>query len=367
MDRNLVVMAFAAALVAACGDSGGVAIQADVGGADVAPEDASGDTATDTADDVADITADVPTDVTPDTEPDVVDASTDVADAPDAVDASDVTADAPDAMDAADTPDTADTADVFDPPGGESCERSDACPVGFVCIDGVCQVPLAARAMAEDDFDILEPEEIADAFALIKSFAVDVKFMLIETQLGVPETSPVSANYGAAEIIDPRLDPITVRWQDVPMGPISFSPVAADEDPDGRSWATAPFDYDLSARVSASFGDRTFSGDMGFDVLDVVLTLRLDPDSDDATGVLAGIVTRAETERRTLMDVDEFPGFGALFCTDRDYLPDDGEWNLSDVFDCNGAPLDYDVDGDGELDAYVAAISATFEPVVRLP
>jgi hypothetical protein len=362
------VAMLAGLIVVACGDDGGVSLRTDVG------VDAATDTAADVIEDAVAVDS---VDDAADTGPDVEDAEVSdiapsdigVADSSDVVDATDATDAAPadDVADVSDSGGAADTVDAVDPPGGEGCDTTAVCPVGFVCIEDFCRVPLTARAMAEDSFDILEPEEIADAFALIKSFAVDVKFMMIETQLGVPETAPVSAAYAAADIVDPRLDPITVRWQEDPLGPMVFSPVVSAEDPDGRSWGSAPFDYDLSARVTVSLGDRSFSGDMGFEALEVVLTLTLDPDSDAAAGTLRGLVTRAETERRTLMAVDEFPGFAALFCSDRDYLPADDEWNMSDVFDCNGAVLDADADGDGVLDAYVAVISATFDPVTRLP
>lgn len=319
----------------AAGDAADVA---DV--ADVAAPDAEADAPDDAPDLAPDLEEDVEVEVSPD-------APSDVSDVSDVPDASDADADA-DAI-------------------GTACDGDDdACDEGYVCIDGACQIDLSEETWAESDFDITEPEELTSIFEIFKTFASDVKFLVLD--FGVHSGS-VDAAYGTANIIDEEAEPITVSWQTPDdLDSVVFAP-ARDEDPlAGDSWRSDSFLYELRASATIEFpGAGTISADFGLDALDVTIQVWARPEIPNGmTGQLVGIVTREETESRDLGTAAEFERFEFLLCDDGDYEPG-LEWQLSDVLDCNGAVMDADSDGDGINDGYRVVIDAILEPASLVP
>lgn len=352
-------------LVAACGDDAGEPAI-----------DAGSDAATDAQSDVTPDGSDEPDttpepDVPPDTTPDVPDDTT--PDVPE-----DVTPDVPDVdLDAADgsgDPDAADVPDVEEPPPppvAESCVEASDCTLPYTCIDDFCRLAIQSRGFVEDDFAIEQPEEVARLFDLLKALAIDVKFLAIDTEATRNEDGSVDAMYGAANVIVEG-DPVQVRRQAFANGPypIVFRPATTDDGPgDGMTWRTDSFQLQLSAQVTISFGPSgTFSGLIGFDAEEIVVEITLSPTAATATGYARGYVTRDEALARIMTADEDFPGFAALFCPgDRAYRPEDGNWKLADVLDCNGAVMDHDLDGDGEDDSYYTVIRLTFLPAIFVP
>lgn len=318
-------------------------------------EDASEDVGVDTAEEVGE---DASEDIAEDTAPDAVEDTTDTA--PDVVE------------DTADTaPDVTDTApeviedvvdeEVVEVDAGVDCSVEDTCEDPYVCIEGVCRIPLADSTWAESDFDIVEPEELVRVFEFLKSFAPGVKFLVLDLGAG---PTPVNGTYGTANIVDEETSPIQVAYQpEWTPGDITFRPMASDEAPlDGDGWLSDPFFYELRAVAEVSFpGIDPIRAEFGIDAEEVEISIRFYADEEDnTTAQLVGHVTREEAENRTMAGRDEIPGFAGLFCISASYDPGD-EWNLSDILDCNGALMDVDTDGDDEMDAYRVVISAVFE------
>lgn len=310
---------------------------------DVAAADAGEDTPDAVPDAEPDLEEDIEIEVPPDAP----------ADTPDVGDA-----DASDAL-GADAEDVADT--------GTACDGEDeVCDEGYVCIDGACQFELSEETWAESDFDITEPEELASIFEIFKTFASDVKFLVLDFDV---LSGSVDAEYGTANIIDEEVEPVTVAWQTPEdIDTVRFAP-ARDADPlAGDSWRSDTFLYELRASATIEFpGAGTITADFGLDALDVTIQVWVHPEIEEGmTGQLVGIVTREETESRDLGTAEEFERFEFLLCDDGDYEPG-VEWQLSDVLDCNGAALDADSDGDGVNDGYRVVIDAIFEPAELVP
>ena len=120
---------------------------------------------------------------------------------------------------------------------------------------------------------------------------------------------------------------------------------------------------ELRASAVVEFpGLEPVSADFGLDALDVSLLLTLFEFEAQSLVTLSGVVTREEAESRNMLDSDALPGFAGLFCS---IAWDPGEiWNLSDVLDCNEAPMDIDYDRDGTMDAYRVVVDAGFEPAL---
>ena len=320
---------------------------------------ACGDTSSSTDDDASTGTSDTTTDSAADTpEVDVAETGADTVDEPDVS----VDAPAPDAEDVA--PDVAvddegsgdasvdselepdaveDTAAPLDegppPDAGTACSDDGAvCEGAYVCIADVCRLPIANTTWAESEFDLVEPEELQRAFGFLKSFASDVKFVVVDIAGGLDE---IPASYGAANIVEEG-PPLRVRWQaPLELGALTFRPVS--DGLAGDRWATDPFTYALRARATVSLpglGEVTTS--FGLDALDVTLTVTLDPFADSrAIARIEGVVTRIETEERILQERDALPTFGALFCAD--------------------------TDGDGSLDGYRIRFDAVVDRTVLVP
>lgn len=313
-----------------------------------------------TADAVTD-TGNVEEDTTPDTEPDTLPDT-----APDTVEDT-----APEVEDTTDE-EVEDTVDEEVEPidTGTDCSSDETlCEDPYTCISGVCRVPLAETAWAEAAFSVGEPEELTRIFNTFKSFATDVKFMVLDVQGG---EAALASRIGAADILDAEAEPILVNYQiDHTPGLVTFRPLTEEEAPlDGRAWITDPFLYELRATAMIDFGDsEPFTGTFGLDAEEVQLTVRLLDGGDGSltTAVLAGYVLRTETEDRYMIAKEDFPGFTALFCNSANRTYDPGEvWRLSDVLDCNDAEMDVDSDDDGEMDAYRVVINARLEPA-QLP
>lgn len=318
--------------------------------------DEESDASEDAAPDVdAAIDADVAEDAEVDSSADARDATTDAADADAALqDASDAPEDAAESDVAADTA-----------PSDAGAGCSAGCVPPYMCITGVCQLPLAGTAWAEQEFEIVEPEELVAVFGLIKDLAIGVRFLAFDVN-DLPGAD-LPALYGAVDELDTAVVPPEVSWQEPDeLGVVRFRPDRPDDAPlAGDRWITDAFAYDLSARVTIELpGLPTQVASLGLDVVDARIGITLPSEGDIATGSAAGIITRAEAESREMFDSEEVAPLRALLCADdRTYEPEGDVWHLSDLLDCNGAPLDVDTDDDGENDAYRALIAAELERV----
>lgn len=351
------IVLIAALSLMACDEA--VPGQNDTGSTDVS-EDTTADVAVDVAEDLQDADPDAEPDAEPDVEPDVeIDAEPDVE--PDAV----VDAEPDVEFDA--EPDADVEPEVVEDTGLDCGDDPDICEAPYVCIDGACQIDVSESTWSESDFDITEPEELTRIFEIFKSFATNVKFMVID--FGELSGS-VGALYGVADIIDETVSPVEVSWQALAEpGEISFVPARDDDSPlEGDSWISGVFLYELRAAATIEFpGFDEISANFGLDAEQVTLQMWFNPlDLDRGTARLTGIVTREEAENRDLASRDEFDGFDALFCETAGYDPG-LDWQLADILDCNGAIMDADVDDDGTLDGYRVVIDAEFSPAILLP
>lgn len=323
------------------------------------------------------------TETLPDTMPD--EDTTDGADAEDA--AEDTNAPLPDVPDNdvpdGDEPDSSDDdtpeLDTTEPDAGPTvptCAVPTDCADDRVCIQGLCQVPIAGLQVVEDAFVIAEPSEVSHVFNIIKDLAVDVRFMMLDVRTESLASGRVPARYGPVDVLDRSGSPIEVSWQDLPVNPsILFEP-QRDEDGggDGRTWITLPFDLNLLAIVAFDFaGFGSFSGEIGFEALDVTLEISLaDDDATTTTLVMRGNFTREEASSRFMATYEDFRPLIPLLCrSNRNYVPETppgqiAVMRLSDVLDCNGADMDVDIDGDGENDAYYTEIRATMVPALLI-
>jgi len=181
----------------------------------------------------------------------------------------------------------------------------------------------------------------------------------------------IPARYGSVDLVDTEVTPILVSWQDLPVNPSVLFEPQRDEDGrgDGATWQTIPFDLQLIAFVSFDFaGFGSFSGEIGFDAIDVVLEVTLLEDATQSQLIMRGSFTREEAESRFMARYEDFRQLIPLLCrADRDYVPAEVPGQvlavrLSDILDCNGAEMNVDTDGDGEMDAYHTEIVATMVP-----
>jgi len=297
----------------------------------------------------------------PDAEDDVA-ADTDLTDAtPDGDD------DAADGSATSDVePDTADVEpDVPTTPPLIDCTTDPGlCDLPYSCIAGTCRIPIERRNVVEDaeDFTVTEPEELTNIFTLLKSLAFGARFLLIAPADG-DDNAAVTAEYGAADVIDESGEPVTVAWQFFARDEIVFRPDETGEGtPDPRAWISDEFLYDLTANVIIDLGiGDPIAASIGFNAEQVRFRIVLDESGLGGDGSVIGYLTRAEAEARPINDVDTFAAFRPLICTNPTFPnPPDGIWHLSDVLDCNDTPIDHDLDGDGTSDSYFLRIDVGF-------
>jgi hypothetical protein len=302
--------------------------------------------------------ADVQPDLVEDTAPDADPGDTsDVSDAADAADGS--------ATDVVDT----DTADVESdvpttPPLVDCTTDPDLCDLPYSCIAGACRIPIERRNVVEDadDFSVSEPEELTNIFNLLKSLAFGARFLLIAPADG-DDNAAVTAEYGAANVLDESAEPITVEWQFFSRNRITFRPDETGDGPaDPRAWISDEFLYDLTANVIIDLGiGDPIAASIGFNAEQVRFRIVLDESGLGGEGSVVGYLTRAEAEDRPINDVESFAAFRGLLCTNSSFPdPADGIWHLSDILDCNDAPIDHDLDGDGTNDSYFLRIDVGF-------
>jgi len=322
---------------------------------DVTPDVPEEDVETDTDGGSADVAADTALPDTSEIDVEPVDAE------PEDVEPQDGSADVVESDGSADAADTdVDTGPVI-PPLLDCAEDPTLCELPYSCIAGTCRLPLAGRTMCEDldDFEIAQPEELTEVFFLIKTLAVDARFLALEPGFG-DDPALVPAVYGAADVVDDSDAPIAIRWQSFFQEPVDFVP--SETDP--RAWVSLPWDYNLDAVVTFTFpGFGTQTARVGFLTEDVRLELVLDEDGLTASAVLEGYLTREEAEDRFMISVEEAgSAFALLLCSeDTSYVPADGVWHFADLFDCNGAPLDSDRDPEIEgNDAYFIRMEIQF-------
>ncbi len=329
-------------------------------------QDAAGDVAADTVEaDVAeevgvDASEDVATDVVEDTAPDVEEVGVDVADV------------APDGSGDAGSEDVVEdtTEDVEVEDAGTACDDDPSiCVAPYTCLDEVCRIPLSGTTWAESEFDIVEPEELTRLFTTLKSFTGDVRFLVFDIGEG---TTALGAEYGSADLVEGESELPLVSFQNggALTGNVIVRALEDAEDPlNGDGWITDPFLYQLRAVATVAFpGTEPVTAGFGLDAEDVRVTMIVGQEEDPAlaTALLVGVVTREETEGRSMVDEEELPAFRTLFCSPGSDHDPEGTWHLSDLLDCNGAEMDADYDGDGENDAYVVVIEAEFEPAILI-
>ncbi|MBU6160155.1 MAG: hypothetical protein KGO50_03470 [Myxococcales bacterium] len=308
---------------------------------------------------------------TPDVAPDALpnDIGDDAASDADPVDESDTTSET-DATDGstADAGDL-DTEDVepdvpTTPPLVDCTTDPGLCDLPYSCIAGTCRIPIERRNVVEDaeDFTVTEPEELTNIFNLLKSLAFGARFLLIAPADG-DDSAAVTAEYGAADVIDESGEPVTVAWQFFARNEIVFRPDETGEGtPDPRAWISDEFLYDLTANVIIDLGiGDPIAASIGFNAEQVRFRIVLDESGLGGDGSVVGYLTRAEAEARPINDVDTFAAFRALLCTNPAFPnPADGIWHLSDILDCNDTPIDHDLDGDGTNDSYFLRIDVGF-------
>jgi hypothetical protein len=290
-----------------------------------------------------------------------------------------IDADPADASDVVDADDVADTsaADVLDtdsedvesdvpttPPLVDCTSDPDLCDLPYSCIAGSCRIPLERRNVVEDaeDFSVTEPEELTNIFNLLKSLAFGARFLLIAPADG-DDNATVTAEYGAANVIDESAEPVTVEWQFFFRNAITFRPDDISDGPaDPRAWISDEFLYDLTANVTIDLGiGEPIAASIGFNAEQVRFRIVLDESGLGGDGTVIGYLTRTEAEARPINDVDTFAAFRALLCTNPSFPdPADGIWHLSDILDCNDTPIDHDLDGDGTNDSYFLRIDVGF-------
>lgn len=290
-------------------------------------------------------------------------------DAAEVAEGSDTTADA--ATDGSDdiATDTADPPDTLPPvDAGTDCSGGTACESPYLCIEGVCRFPIANLTFAEERFALVEPAQLSRLFNLLRTFAPDVAFFVLQT--GPDNLSPQPAAYGVADIRNEAVLPVEVAWQTpAALESLSFHPVPEPAAPlAGWQWDSDPFTYRLNATATLTLPGRppepyTF----GFNALQVVASFRPFGPDGPPTVVLRGLVSRAETESRLLGSDASFSPLRSLFCSQSSYESPSPNWQLSDILDCNNAPLNADIDGDGILDGYNLTVEATLRPAVIVP
>lgn len=361
MKTTLTILAtlFGVTSLAACGDEatgpGGETVE------DVSQADAESDSGRPVPDTGSDDTAEP--DATDDDVDVVEDAAVDTSEMTDT--AADVTVDAADGS--GDT--TEDVVEDIGPPpdaGTDCVEDPSICELPYTCMTGVCRLSLSGRSFAERDFRIEEPEELTRLFTVLKGLAADVRFIALDMEVD-PGSSEIFTEAGSADLVDGTTAPVQIRWQLTPHNFVTFRPINDPAAPlDGDRWVSDVAPFAIDAILTIDFGTPQVVR-AGFDIEELAIELALNSASEEATGVLTGYVTRAETESREMIEAAAFPTFSTLFCSDRSYEPDDGLWNMSDVLDCNGAPLDADLDGDDVNDAYYMRIEASFNAATFVP
>lgn len=313
------------------------------------PDAPQTDTGTDVGPD--DVQTDTVEDVAPDTDP------ADTSNGSDATDGS-----ATDVVEA-------DTEDVESdvpttPPLVDCTTDADVCDLPYSCIAGACRIPIERRNVVEDadDFSVSEPEELTNIFNLLKSLAFGARFLLIAPADG-DDNAVVTAEYGAANVLDESAEPITVEWQFFARNAITFRPDETGDGPaDPRAWISDEFLYDLTANVTIDLGiGDPIAASIGFNAEQVRFRIVLDESGLGGEGSVIGYLTRAEAEDRPINDVESFAAFRGLLCTNSSFPdPADGIWHLSDILDCNDAPIDHDLDGDTINDSYFLRIDVGF-------
>jgi hypothetical protein len=340
--------------LAACGDDPAPAT-------DGGTEDTVGDALPDApdlgGDTTADVAADAGQDLGPDSQTDAQgDAPGDANDEPD-VGANDAAPDAPEVS----VPDIR----LGEVDQGTACDDHDDCEDPYACVDGVCTLDIALQSYVEQTYRVTQPEELVHVFDFVKSFASDVAFLALEvSDEGDPARRPV--RYGSADRLRlPDTLETVYRWQSPERDRLLFTPARGESGLDGNSWESNVFQWNLNAHVVLP--DLRVDTTFGFVAEQTQVFLTFSDDLQTAEGEFRGIVTRAEAEARIFGDT-EFEPFRTFICrVTPDLLPLGDDWSLADVLDCNAAPLDVDLNGDGILDGYNALIEMLVAPAEILP
>ncbi len=260
----------------------------------------------------------------------------------------------------------ADTAPPAD--AGIDCSSGAACESPYQCIDGLCRFPIGNLTFADDRFTLAEPAQLSRLFNLLRTFAPDLAFFVVVTDAA--SASPQGARYGVADIRSEATLPIEVAWQNpTALEPLRFHPVPEPDAPlAGWQWDSEPFTYRLDTTATLTLPGRPPEAyRFGFNALQVVAAFRpFGPDGPPSM-TLRGLVSRAETESRVLGADASFTPLRALLCSQPTFESPTGEWRLADILDCNNAPLNADIDGDGTLDGYNLVVEVRLRPAIIVP
>lgn len=257
-----------------------------------------------------------------------------------------------------------------DPPEPEPEQRAcddeappaeDGCLPGWLCMDGLCRVPLQGQVYGETEFEILQPMSLGRLLDTFKGLA-DATFLVLDGRRGENEERVIQVRYGAADFVDQNQIPPQVRWQlglfgDEQIDETFMKPAPEEEFRGHRRWVTVePFRYRLAG--IAQVGNQRAGFEMPAE--QVTFDVTFDVDTHGAGIVVEGLVTREEAETRRLGTRDDIVLLDFLMrgelCSVNNYQPAGEEWMLADVLDCNEVEMDRDFSGDGELDAYFVRI-----------
>jgi hypothetical protein len=214
----------------------------------------------------------------------------------------------------------------------------------------------------EQSYQFREPEELEHVFDFIKTFAADVAFFMLDiSDEGDPWRRP--ARYGSADrIVLPETLNVVYAWQYPEEDRLILEPYRGETGLLGDTWLSNEFQWNLRAKIVLE--DLRVDEEIAFvaETAQVMVTFR--DDFSLGHGEFRGVVTRREAESRVLAS-SAFEPFRLLICEVHPNLVPSGEnWTLADILDCNAAPMDVDLNGDGILDGYNAVVDFIVEPAV---
>jgi hypothetical protein len=189
---------------------------------------------------------------------------------------------------------------------------------------------------------------------------------MLEVSATEGEQNRRPARYGTGDrIVRHQTGDVVYSWQFETVDRLILSPARGASGLVGNSWESNVFQWNLEAHILLP--DLRVDEVIGFVAELTQVHLELSDDMRTGEGIFSGVVTRREAETR-YFDSTAFEPFRPIICRVHPNLVPRGErWSLADLLDCNAAPMDVDLNGDGVLDGYRTIVDFLVEPATIVP
>jgi hypothetical protein len=227
----------------------------------------------------------------------------------------------------------------------------------------VCTLDPSGAHLRRAVYEIREPEEVSHVFSFIKTFAANVAFFVLDVSIDEGDPWRRPARYGTADrLVRPDTLEVVYRWQFPEEDRLILVPFRGEGGLFGDAWESNVFQWNLRAHIVLE--DLRVDEIIGFVGEQTQVYIEFSDSMRRGQGEFRGIITRREAESRELGSA-AFEPFRTIICDVHPNLVPPGEdWTLADILDCNAAPMDIDLNGDGVLDGYRTIVDFIVEPAI---